>query len=275
MTLTQTTADTPAAGEPAAGLSGFDRAEHDINGVRTVVLSIGSGPPLVFLHGTGTFTGFEAARGWAKHRTVIIPFHPGFGDSGDAPGLEDIEDYVLHYMDLFDALGLDGFDLVGFSLGGWIAAEFAVRQPQRLRRLVLIAPIGLAVEDAPAPDLFQIAPPELPSFLAHDPAAVLRFFPKEPDPAFEAGMGRELGGLAKLIGDQPQGNPRLARWLHRIRVPALVLWGAEDRLRPTAQSETWGALLPDGHVELVPATGHLVLEETPAAAETVADFLTP
>ncbi|MGH7002741.1 MAG: alpha/beta fold hydrolase, partial [Alphaproteobacteria bacterium] len=73
---------------------------------------------------------------------------------------------------------------------------------------------------------------------------------------------------------QPQGNPRLARWLHRIRVPTLVLWGAEDRLRPTAQSDTWLALLPDGQAEIVPATGHLVLEETPAAANIVAEFLT-
>ena len=269
MTSMQMTAD-----RPAADLAGFDRTEYDINGVHAVVLSIGSGPPLVFLHGTGTFTGFEAARGWAKHRRVIIPYHPGFGDSGDAPGLEDIGDYVLHYMDLFDALGLDGFDLVGFSLGGWISAEYAVRQPQRLRRLVLIAPIGLVVDGAPAPDLFQIAPPELPAFLAHDPTRILHHFPNAPDPAFEARMGREIGGLAKLIGDQPQGNPRLARWLHRIRLPTLVLWGAEDRLRPTAQSEAWRALLPDGDVKLVPATGHLVLEETPAAADLVADFLT-
>ena len=259
---------TTIAEKPAMSMAGFERAEHDINGIRTVVQSIGSGPPLVFLHGTGTFTGFEAARVWAKHRRVVIPYHPGFGDSGDADGLDSIDDYVLHYMKL------SAFDLAGFSLGGWLAAEFAIRQPERLRRLVLIAPVGLVVEKAPAPDLFKVAPPELPAFLAHDPAAVLRYFPKQPDPAFEARMGREIGGLAKLIGDQPQGNPRLARWLHRIRVPALVLWGADDRLRPTAQSEAWRALLPDARVKIVPATGHLVLEETPSAAGLVTDFLT-
>jgi len=155
-----------------------------------------------------------------------------------------------------------------------MAAEYAIRQPERLRRLVLIAPVGLVVAAAPAPDLFKIAPQELPSYLAHDPAAALRYFPKQPDPAFDARMGREITSLARLIGDHPQGNPRLARWLHRIRVPTLVLWGAKDRLRPTAQSDAWLALLPDGHVKIVPATGHLVLEETPAAANIVADFLT-
>jgi pimeloyl-ACP methyl ester carboxylesterase len=188
--------------------------------------------------------------------------------------LDTIEDYVLHYMDLFDRFGLDRFDLAGFSLGGWLAAEYAIRQPDRIRRLALIAPIGLVVDSAPAPDIFKIAPPELPAYLAHDPAAALRYFPRQPDPAFEARLGREIGSLAKLIGGNTQGNPRLARWLHRIRAPSLVLWGAEDRLRPPAQSRAWIERLPDGRAEIVSATGHLVLEETPAAGDIVARFLT-
>jgi pimeloyl-ACP methyl ester carboxylesterase len=255
------------------GKTGFIRAEYDINGVRTVVHEIGSGPELVFLHGTGTFTGFEVVRSWAMRRKVIIPYHPGFGESGDDAALDTVDDYVLHYMDLFDRLGLAKIDLVGFSLGGWIAAEFAIRQPQRLRRLALAAPAGLVVEKAPAPDLFQIAPQELPSYLAHDVNAVLRFFPRAPDPAFDARLGREVGALARLIQKSPQGNPKLARWLHRITVPTQLLWGARDRMRPTAQADAWMALLPNGRLELVPNTGHLVFEETPSSAEIVRDFL--
>ena len=114
---------------PGLDLTGFEQSGYDINGVKTVVLSIGEGPTLVFLHGTGTFTGFEAARKWAGSHTVLIPFHPGFGLSGDAPDYDAIDDYVLHYMELFDRLELDSIDLAGFSLGGWIAAEFAIRQP--------------------------------------------------------------------------------------------------------------------------------------------------
>jgi pimeloyl-ACP methyl ester carboxylesterase len=176
-------------------------------------------------------------------------------------------------MDLFDRLGLRNFDLAGFSLGGWLAAEFAIRQPQRLRRLVLVAPAGLVVDTAPAPGLFEIAPQELPTYLAHDPAAALRYFPQAPDPAFDARLGREVGGFAKLIRNDPQGNPKLAHWLHRITMPTLVLWGANDRLRPTAQAQAWMAGLPDGHLQLVPATGHLVFEETPAAGRHVTEFL--
>jgi pimeloyl-ACP methyl ester carboxylesterase len=259
--------------KPPFDLTGFTRAEYDINGVRTVVHTIGSGPTLVFLHGTGTFTGFEMARDWAKRHTVIIPYHAGFGDSGDADAIDTIEDHVLHYMDLFDRLGLTQFDLAGFSLGGWLAAEFAIRQPQRVRKLVLVAPAGLVVASAPAPGLFEISPQELPAYLTHDPAAALRYFPKAPDPAFDARLGREVTGFAKLIRGEPQGNPKLARWLHRISMPTLILWGAEDRLRPTPQAQAWKATIPGAHVALVPATGHLVFEETPAAAQHVIDFL--
>jgi pimeloyl-ACP methyl ester carboxylesterase len=252
---------------------GFERTITTINATDIVVLSIGKGRPLVFLHGTGTFTGFEVARQWAAHHRVLIPFHPGFGESGDDGTLDTIEDYALHYMDLFDRLELDDFDLAGFSLGGWMAAEFAIRQPRRLRRLVLVAPAGLVVNAAPAPDLFKIQPQDLPGYLANDPQAALRYFPKAPDPAFDAALGREVGGLAKLIRNDPQGNPKLARWLHRITLPTLVLWGAQDRLRPTAQAKAWTRLLPNARLELVPATGHLVFEETPAAGHIVTDFL--
>jgi len=121
--------------------------------------------------------------------------------------------------------------------------------------------------------LFEIAPQELPAYLAHDPAAALRYFPKAPDPAFDARLGREVTGFAKLIRSEPQGNPKLAHWLHRITMPTLVLWGAADRLRPTAQADAWKAGLPDARVTLVPATGHLVFEETPSSAHYVTDFL--
>jgi len=262
-----------ADAKPAVDMTGFARAEYDINGVKTVVHLIGSGPEFVFLHGTGTFTGFEFARALSARRKVIVPYNPNFGETGDDPALDSIEDYVLHYTDLFDRLGLTKFDLGGFSLGGWLAAEFAIRQPERLRRLVLVAPAGLVVEKARAPELSEITPPELPSYLANDPTVVLRYFPKAPDPAFDARLGREIGAYAQLVRNNPQGNPKLARWLHRIAVPTLLLWGSADRMRPTAQADTWMDLLPDGHLKLVSKTGHLVFEETPSATDIVGEFL--
>jgi pimeloyl-ACP methyl ester carboxylesterase len=129
------------------------------------------------------------------------------------------------------------------------------------------------VENAPAPELSAITPPELPSYLAHDPTVALRYFPKAPDPAFDARLGREIGAYATLIRNNSQGNPKLARWLHRITPPTLLLWGSADRMRPVAQADVWKALLPDARIRLLPDTGHLVFEEAPAAAGVVADFL--
>jgi pimeloyl-ACP methyl ester carboxylesterase len=259
--------------QPVVKMEGFERKSLDIAGVETVVYTIGSGPPLVFLHGAGTFTGFDAVRSWAASRMVIVPYHPGFGESGDDATVDTIEDLVLHYMDLFDRLGLTSLDLMGFSLGGWIAAEFAVRQPHRLGKLILVAPAGLVVPEHPAPELSQITPPELPGYLAHDPNVALRYFPTGPDPAFETLVGREMTAIGRILAHGPQGNPKLARWLHRIDVPTLLLWGEADRMRPVEQGRVWQKLLPDGRLKAVPETGHLLFEERPELTAAVTEFL--
>lgn len=251
----------------------FARETYEVNGTRIVALTAGSGPALVFLHGTGTFPGFDMAREWARTHRVIIPFHANFGESDDNQAIATIEDHVLHYMELFDLLGLDRLALAGFSLGGWIAAEFAMRQPQRLSRLVLAAPAGLPVEQAPAPNLFAVPPPEVPAYLTHDPAVVLSYFPKQPDPGFEAQLNREMQGLARALAPSPQGNPRLAQWMHRIRMPTLLLWGEHDRLMPVAQAPHWQKRLPNCRLEYVSGAGHLLFEERPDCARLVTEFL--
>lgn len=251
----------------------FTKEVYEVNGTQVVALTAGSGPTLVFLHGTGTFPGFDTALEWACTHRVIIPFHANFGESGDNEAIATVEDHVLHYMDLFDLLDLDGFALAGFSLGGWIAAEFAMRQPQRLSKLVLAAPAGLVVEQAPAPDLFAVASQEVPAYLTHDPAVVLSYFPKQPDPGFEARLNREMRGLARALAPSPQGSSRLGQWMHRIGMPTLLLWGEHDRLMPVAQAPYWQGRLPNCRLEHVPGAGHLLFEERPECARLVTEFL--
>lgn len=252
---------------------GFEVTDYVIDGVRTAVMTAGQGPDLVFLHGTGTFTGFEAARGWAKTHRVIVPFHPGFGLSDDAPDILTVEDQAFHYMALFDELKIDRFALVGFSVGGWIAAEYAQRCPDRVAQLVLIAPAGLVSDTAPAPALTDITPPELPGYLAQDPSKILPLFPSAPDPDFNAALGREVMAFGRLLEPNPQGNPALKRRLSRLTMPTLLVWGDGDRMRPFAQAAEWMAGLPAARQAVVPDTGHLVLEETPASADIIGDFL--
>ena len=85
----------------------FKRETHTINGVKTIVLSAGSGPPLVFFHGAGIWHGINFALPWTQKFRVIVPFHPGLGEADDDPAMSGIHDYVMHYLDLFDALKLD------------------------------------------------------------------------------------------------------------------------------------------------------------------------
>src|SRR5918997_1285374 len=156
-------------GKARSTLAGFERQELVLGGIRTVVHSAGEGTPLVFLHGAGTFTGFSYARGWTRTHRVIIPYHPGFGESADDARIDVIGDYALHCLDLFDALSLGRLHLVGYSFGGWMAAETALLQPDRVARLALVAPSGLVVRDPPAADLLALHPREVPAHLMHRP----------------------------------------------------------------------------------------------------------
>lgn len=92
----------------------------------------GGGPPVLYLHGAGTYWWLPAHDLLAARHRVLAPVHPGFGASTGVEEIDDIEDLVFHTLDVLDELKLDRVDVVGGSLGGWIAAELALRQPQRV-----------------------------------------------------------------------------------------------------------------------------------------------
>jgi pimeloyl-ACP methyl ester carboxylesterase len=240
-----------------------------------VVLEAGSGPPLVFLHGAGTVTGFDFAAPWSRKFRVIVPYHPGFGPSADDPKIETIHDFVLHYVELFDTLELDRFRLVGQSMGGFIATAFAVEHGSKVEKLVLVCPIGIPVPPGhPTVNFLAVPPEELPALLAHNPQTVIKHLPAgAPSPEFIAERvkegttaGRVLGGGKKTFDD------KLPRQLHRLTMPTLLVWGKQDKLTPTAQHTTWAKALPNATVKLFDNAGHLVLDESPAAVTAIADF---
>ena len=255
--------------------TGFVRQQHEINGVRAVVYSSGKGHPVVYLHGGGSWHGFDFAKRWASDHQVFAPSHPGWGASGDAPPeLDSMAEYQLHYLELFDRIGLKQFDLVGISLGGWMAAEFAVAHPERVRKLVLCCPAGLASEHAGPPDLGTTLE-EMYGFLVNDLEAIRNHLPKTPEEnALHAQeVSRERQSARRFFGPGGPVNPRLERWLHRATMPTLLVWSKADRLSPYRRSEKWMKLLPNATLKLVDKAGHLVLDESPAALEAVTRFL--
>ena len=145
----------------------------DVRGRFTVIMHGGDGPAFVYLHSTlgESFRWFPFYQTWSKQFSVYVPTHPGFGKSGGFDQIDTIEDMAFHYVELFDALGLGEIILGGVSLGGWIAAEFACRWPERVKKLWLSAAPGLWVDEEPLPDLFREMTDrkKVRSRLFHDP----------------------------------------------------------------------------------------------------------
>lgn len=252
-------------------MTAFEELRLDVNGVDTVVLTAGAGPPLVFFHGAGTTTGFDALLPLAERFRLVVPNHPGYARSADDPSVDSVQDYVLHYLDLLDRLEIDRLTLAGHSLGGYLAATFAIQQTSRVERLVLVAPIGLRVPEHPVADIFSIPDEELLGYLAVDQSIFARHVPVPPTPEFLAERYRESTSTARVLWDRPY-DPKLPKWLHRLTMPTLLLWGAEDRLVPAAQASVWAEYVPDARVRILPGVGHLPFDETPEAARAVLEF---
>ena len=263
------------AAKPLKVPPGFERRQIKVNGADVVLFAGGAGEPLVFLHGAGTASGFNFAASWAQKFQVYLPYHPGFGESPDNAAITSIDDYVLHYLEFLDHLGLDRIRLVGLSLGGWIAATLAAQNCHRLKKLVLVGPAGLRVEEHPTIDIFRLKPDEVPAYLAENLAVLA---PHVPDPHgpdfldFLVNDYHEMSSFARLAWERPY-DPKLARWLHRISVPTLLLYGDKDRLTPVQQSKTWASLIPNATIHVVKDAGHLVLDEREEAPKAVLDFL--
>ncbi len=252
-------------------MAAYREDRYELNGVDTAVLSAGEGPPLVFLHGAGTGGGFDALLPLAEHARLIVPNHPGFGASADDTSIDCIQDYVLHYLDLFDRLELEEISLAGHSLGGCIAATLAIQQPRRMRRLVLGAPFGLRVPEHPTVDFFSIPDEEVPAYLAAD-LSVFAGMPMPPTPEFLADRYRESTSFARVAWKRPY-DLKLQKWLHRISMPTLVLWGEADRLIPVAQAPVWAEHIPNAEVRTLPGVGHLLFDESRDAVDAVGDFV--
>jgi pimeloyl-ACP methyl ester carboxylesterase len=238
----------------------------DVAGRPTVLMHGGEGPPMVYLHSTlgESFRWLPFCDAWAKELTVYVPTHPGFGQSGGFDEITSIEDMAFHYVELFDTLGLDEVILGGVSLGGWIAAEFAVRWPERVKKLWLSGSPGLWVDEAPLPDLFRVMaqPKELRELLFRDADSYMAkmIIADEPDDDRRLAGYQAMTVLARLVWERPF-DPKLPARLHRVKCPVLLLWGEEDRLVPPAHAAVYKKYLPHAELKIIPACGHLGMFE--------------
>ena len=218
----------------------------------------GSGEPLLFLHGArggGQWLSFMNAL--SSDFEVLVPEHPGFGSSDTPPWLDNIADLAYFYLDFIERLGLKGVHLVGASLGGWIAAELAVRNQNSLATLTLVAAAGLHLKGVPKGDTFMWSFPELARNLFYDQKYAEWMLLASPSEEEQDLQLKNRLATAKL-GWQPRFyNPHLSKWLHRITVPTLILWGANDKLIPAPYAAAFRNAIGGARLEIFENCGHL------------------
>lgn len=253
-----------------------DASFIDVRGLRVAYRRQGSGPPVVFLHGAGL------TRRWlpiyeilSQQVDLIAPEHPGFGESELPDWMTDFIDLSAHYSDLLAALDLDAVHLVGYSFGGWIAAEFAALYPEKVKSLTLIAPMGLRPPaGVPLPDVFRMAPQDgLKALLGDDGERWLPYF-DEGDPQAQAIQDyTEVATWARFIWN-PRYDLKLEKRLGRIGCPTQVLLPEHDGVAPVEIGHRYAELIPGARVvtikgETTPTEHLFALQEPRRIADQI------
>jgi pimeloyl-ACP methyl ester carboxylesterase len=248
-----------------------------IAGIDLEFIEAGQGRGLVFLHsGQGHDPWQSFAAQLAPQRRLIAPSHPGFGKSGLPDWLDSVDDIAHINLELLDRLDLVEVDLVGCSLGGWIAAEMASMAPERFRRLVFVGPMGVKLgptDKLDIPDIFAMPQESADKLLYKDAARFAPDFTKLPDDEL-ATMFRARESLALLTWEPWMHNPKLKHRLHRIIKPALFVRGDSDGLISADYLAGYAKLLPNARTLTIPGAGHLThLEQPQALTFAIREFL--
>jgi pimeloyl-ACP methyl ester carboxylesterase len=247
----------------------------DVGDVRVAYRRKGSGEPTLYFHGAGW------TRQWLPHLEalsqrldLIAPEHPGYGETEMPEWLDGFDDLVIHYDELLDLLGLDRVHVVGYSLGGWLAADFAAFYPKRLKSLTLMVPAGLRILGKPIPNPVAMMPDAYFDLIFNDKTnmhQVLPDFESLDEIVHQYGEGATLARLAWDV----QYDLALEQRLRRVSCPALVVKAEDDRLIPGEMADRYAELLPDSRVVTIPGTGHALAAEQPEQVATaIADFIT-
>lgn len=248
----------------------------EVRGIRVECIERGDGRPLLFLHPSiGIDPSAPVLDHLAKGARVIAPSHPGFGTSDLPRSFSTIDDLAYFYLDLLEARDLRDATVVGASLGGWIAAEIAVKSTARIARLVLADAVGIRVSNDPETsdiaDMFALTEKDFIALAYHDPRIGERDS-SLPEAALRK-IARNLESTARFAWQPYMHDPKLKGRLHRIDVPTLVLWGAQDRIVTPDYGRAYAAAVPGARFALIEEAGHFPhLEQPEQFAEQVLAF---
>ncbi len=248
----------------------------DVRGIATHIFEGGpaNAPALLYLHGTNLGNlWLEYHQRLASSFRVIAIDTPGFGKTPRPDWMRTMDDYILYFKDLLDALELPKVDILGHSLGGWMAMEIAVWYPERVNRLVLSNAAGIRIKGTPMGNLFAMNQQELLDACFDNPMAAMPLMPQEFNIDYFMEQYRQRLTLASIAWS-PWFDPKLERRLERITSPTLVIWGVNDRLIPPAYGELLHEKIANSEIVRLEGTGHMPMFEKPQEwAEAINNFL--
>jgi 3-oxoadipate enol-lactonase len=235
----------------------------------------GNGPAVVFAHGLGGnhLSWWQQVAHFAPSRTCVVFAHRGFPPSSPAPGKSAPDAYADDLSALIDHLVLKDVALVAQSMGGWTCLEYALRNPAKVRALVMASTSG-------ALDFNLLKDKEVDEWSGQSPSALAELQARGIHPAGGERMAREQPALAQLYGQISELAPASFRdevrarirdlrkqppaLLARLPMPVLFITGDEDWVFPPAAGPALARLAPKASAVRVPAAGHSVYFERAA-----------
>jgi pimeloyl-ACP methyl ester carboxylesterase len=234
----------------------------------------GAGRPILVLHGGGgapTVAGLSQTLSGAAR--VLTPTHPGFDGTPCPAWLRSVAGLAKLYLTLLERMGIDEIVVVGSSMGGWISSEMALQEPRRIKGLILINAVGIAVEDHSLVDVSQLTPPELVRLVFHDPAKMLAGTP-QPSAQQQAIRVSNAAALAAYDDGMNTQDPSLRARLSDVTMPVLVLWGESDGIASPRYGAAYADAFTNSVFELIPQAGHLPhIEQEERVSALIGGFL--
>jgi len=259
-------------------VSSWSEERIPIGGIELSMIKGGSGRPLLIFHDELGYPGWMA---WndklAEERTLLFPLQPGFGKTPRLDWTRSYRDVGGFYARAVREMRLDPVDVIGFSAGGFIAAEMAASDPKLFRRMVLVAPMGIKPAQGEILDIFPMTIRTYLRATVADPAGTPEFtkiYGGEMTPEqFEA--FEEARTETARIGWEPYlHNPSLPYLLQGLHLPTLLVWGTRDAVVPRGCIDAYRSAITGAQVVEIEGAGHRPeIENSPEFVRVVKSFL--